>query len=194
MVGFCQSFKPVKDTLAMKTMFRQKAMETKSIKAKFTETKLSPYLKETQQGKGLLYFERDRKLRWEKTLPQSFIFLSVGEKSSIFEQGKQLQAVGSDKISEGIREMMNALLDGSFLDGKGFSQAFHENETTYQILLTPVYKQLAKVFKNIELRFRKTDLALSMMVFDEKSGGKTTFVFSEQGFNSDIDDSFFTKP
>src|ERR1700741_1966992 len=78
-----QEMKSLDSTDKFVLRLKETSKKTNSIVADFTEEKISSYLKEPQKSSGVFYYKKANKLRWEKTKPLKYIFISNGDKVKI---------------------------------------------------------------------------------------------------------------
>lgn len=188
---FSQTYKNVNNTASVKSAIEKKHEETKSLMADFKEKVTSKMLKEPQISTGKFYFKKDNKVRWEHDSGRQTILID-GDKVKLYENGKLINNVASQKIVQQIQGMMLSMLSGEFLNEKDFSISYQESATDYKLTLTPKHPRMSKYMQKIELIFSKSSLLMEEMTMVEKSGQKIMYTFSNVKANQTIHDTKFT--
>ncbi len=188
--GFCQN-----QELTNREEFLQKLKEqtklNQTIKAEFTEERFLSVLKEPQKSNGLFYFKKENYLRWEKTKPQPYIFISANNKIKIKEGGQEKDVSSFNQIMTRINDLMLTLVNGTFQNSKAFSTEYFQNASEYVVKLKPRNKRIAGQFDSIQLAFNKKSMLMDELIFFEKSGDKNVMKFFNQHINEPLNDNLF---
>ncbi|MBC7864935.1 MAG: outer membrane lipoprotein carrier protein LolA [Bacteroidia bacterium] len=187
-----QEMKALDSTDKFVTRLRETSKKTNSIVADFTEEKFSSYLKEPQKSSGVFYYKKANKLRWEKTKPLKYIFISNGDKIKIQENGKEVNVSSAKQVVSKIKELMLTLVNGEFNSGKVFTPSYFQSTQYYHVKLIPKNKKLANLYSYIMLTFTKDTLLLKELAFYEKAGDKNIMTFTNSKTNQEIADTVFT--
>lgn len=196
-LGFCanslvaQDMTPMQNVAEFTTILKKQSAETKTIKADFTEEKHMAVLKEPQKSTGVFYYKKADMLRWEKTKPNPYVFLSANNKVKIKDSGKEKDVSSFNQVIGRIKDLMLTLVNGEFEGNKMFAPTYFENATSYIVKLQPKSKKMANMFDYIQLTFSKKSLLLDEMAFFEKSGDKNKMKFYNQKVNENLDDQLF---
>ncbi|MGZ4036422.1 MAG: LolA family protein, partial [Bacteroidia bacterium] len=73
--AMAQSFKPVKDTAALKLRIEAMSKATNAIESDFTQEKNLSVLSEKVNSKGHFSFKKENMLRWEYTTPYKYLIV-----------------------------------------------------------------------------------------------------------------------
>src|ERR1700741_377475 len=98
LIGASQNFKPVKDTLALRTKIESMSKATTSIESDFIQEKNLSVLSEKIISKGHFVFKKDNLLRWEYMSPTKYLIVINKEKIMIKDEKKTTKyAMNSNK-------------------------------------------------------------------------------------------------
>lgn len=186
-----QQLTPMADPLAFKNKLKDFSKKTNSIVSDFVEEKTSSYLKEPQRSSGIFYYKKNDKLRWEKTKPSKYIFISNDDKVRIQDNGKEINVSSAGQAVEKIKELMLTLVNGEFDSEKLFKLSYFFTDDHYVVKLIPKNKRLKNLYSYIQVSFSKETLLLKELCFFEKSGDKSIMTFSNSRTNETVADSIF---
>lgn len=192
-ISFSQGFKEVTDTSALKQKMYQKAQNTNTISANFDEAVYSSMYSTVKQGKGLLKYKKEDKIRWEHTAPKSQVILIRNGTCRVYENGKEVKNGTSNQVARKVQSLMMQLFNGNFLDGKDFTIRYFENSKMYKLILDPKYARISRYISQIEMFFNKSDLSLQKLALVETEQDKIIYSFSSVTMNGNIEDDHFTK-
>lgn len=187
------TFKPITDVALFNKKIADKSINTKSIKAEFTEEKRVSYLKDVHVAKGKFYFKKSNKMRWEKTAPEPYIFLVNGDQVKIKDNGVEKDISSFNEGVGRIRELMLMIVNGEFQNSKAFVASYFESEKEYKVDLIPKNKKLGAVFQLISLTFSKEHMQLVEMKLLEKSGDSDVMKFYNDVVNEELKDQLFSE-
>jgi len=192
-ISFAQGFKEVTKTSALKQKLYQKTQNTNTISANFDEAVYSSMYSTVKQGKGLLKYKKEDKIRWEHTAPKSQVILIRNGTYRVFENGKEVKNGTSNQVARKVQSLMMQLFNGDFLDGKDFTIRYFENNKMYKLLLDPKNPRMSRYISQIEMFFNKSDLSLQKLALVETEQDKIVYSFSSINMNGNIKDDHFTK-
>ncbi|HNF41694.1 MAG TPA: outer membrane lipoprotein carrier protein LolA, partial [Bacteroidia bacterium] len=148
-------------------------------------------LKEPQTSYGIFYYKKENKLRWEKTKPSSYVFISENNKVRVKENNHEKDVSSYNQVVGRIKDLMLTLVNGDFSNGKQFDPQYFQTKTEYIVKLKPRNKRMSNAFDYIQLSFNKKNLLLEELAFYEKSGDRNIMKFSNQMVNQELNDSLF---
>ena len=131
-------------------------------------------------------------LRWEKTAPSSYIFISADNKVKVRESDKVKDVSSVNQVIGRIKDLMLTLVNGNFNDSKQFEPSYFQTAQSYIVKLKPRNKRMSNSFEYIQLSFNKKNMLLDELSFFEKSGDKNVMKFSNQRVNIPLADTLFT--
>lgn len=187
-----QNPEPLTDSKDFISRLKEQSQQNKTIKADFTEERYMSVLKEPQKSNGIFYYKKDNLLRWEKTAPSSYIFISADNKVKVRESDKVKDVSSVNQVIGRIKDLMLTLVNGNFNDNKQFEPSYFQTAQSYIVKLKPKNKRMSNSFEYIQLSFNKKNMLLDELSFFEKSGDKNVMKFSNQRVNIPLADTLFT--
>lgn len=187
-----QNPEPLTDSKDFISRLKEQSQQNKTIKADFTEERYMSVLKEPQKSNGIFYYKKDNMLRWEKTAPSSYIFISADNKVKVCESDKVKDVSSVNQVIGRIKDLMLTLVNGNFNDSKQFEPSYFQTAQSYIVKLKPKNKRMSNSFEYIQLSFNKKNMLLDELSFFEKSGDKNVMKFSNQRVNIPLADTLFT--
>lgn len=187
-----QNPEPLADSKDFILRLKEQSQQNKTIKADFTEERYMSVLKEPQKSSGIFYYKKDNMLRWEKTAPSSYIFISADNKVKVRESDKVKDVSSVNQVISRIKDLMLTLVNGNFNDSKQFEPSYFQTAQSYIVKLKPRNKRMSNSFEYIQLSFNKKNMLLDELSFFEKSGDKNVMKFSNQRVNIPLTDTLFT--
>lgn len=188
-----QSFHKANNTAEIKRTIEQKFRITKSLTANFDEETHSSMLTAVSKGKGLVKYQKEENIRWEKTNPKEEIILITGAGVRMQQNGKEITNPSNNRITKRMKSLMLKMMDGSFLSEKEFSIEYFESAVAYKLKLTPKSARLRNYVNNIELIFDKGKLSMDKLTIFESESDFVKYSFSNVKFNTTIPKSTFTQ-
>lgn len=189
---FAQGFKATATPEMVFSELRKNAAGVSSIQADFTEIRHASYLKEPQKSAGRFVYQKKNKMRWEQKVPSSYIILIDDNSLRVAENGTEKNMKAAGGMAGMVREMLLMMVNGDFQSNKGFEKKVFENNTEYQIVLTPVERRLKQRYDRLELNFLKSTLSLKQLAFFEKGGDKQLMTFHNEKVNDPVNLALFT--
>ncbi len=187
-----QNPEPLTDSKDFISRLKEQSQQNKTIKADFTEERYMSVLKEPQKSTGIFYYKKDNMLRWEKTAPSSYIFISADNKVKVRKSDKVKDVSSVNQVIGRIKDLMLTLVNGNFNDSKQFEPSYFQTAQSYIVKLKPKNKRMSNSFEYIQLSFNKKSMLLDELSFFEKSGDKNVMKFSNQRVNIPLADTLFT--
>jgi len=194
--GFAQApkgFSAMKDTTAFKSKMEAQSKVTNTMESDFTQEKYLSVMSENIVSKGHFYFKKTNMLRWEYTVPYSYLIAINKDKMFIKDNGKvNKYDINSNKMFKSINEMMVATVQGNLLNNKDYRAKFYESDKYYLVELSPVQKAAKDFLKHIQLYINKTDYSVEKVKMIEPSEDYTSIDFTNRKTNQPIADEKFT--
>lgn len=182
---------PLNNPAELTEKLKQASISNISIKADFIEQRFMSALKEPQTSYGIFYYKKENKLRWEKSKPSSYVFISENNKVRVKENNHEKDVSSYNQVVGRIKDLMLTLVNGDFSNGKQFDPQYFQTKTEYIVKLKPRNKRMSNAFDYIQLSFNKKNLLLEELAFYEKSGDRNIMKFSNQMVNQELNDSLF---
>lgn len=187
------NMKAVKDTTTFKNKLKEASATTNTIDCDFTQKKHLSFMSEDIITSGHFSFKKERKIRWEYLKPYSYIvvinnndiYLKDDQKTSHFD-------ANSNKMFQGINDMMVAIVKGDLFSTGDFKSSFFENEKYYFVKLAPVKGEMKNYLKHIEIYFDKKDMTVVKLKLTELSDDYTYIEYHNKTINKPLSDALFT--
>ncbi len=191
--GEAQNFTLVKDVEAVQNEINKVASSIETIKSRFVQEKHLSFMTEAIVSEGLFRFKKENQLRWEYTEPFKYLILFNGDHIIIKDKNKTNQFdANSNAIFKQINDLMLGAIKGDLGKNKDFKMSLKESAKQYLLTLNPQSEDLKAYVSGVEIRFEKTDLAVSSIKMIESTGDFTDIKFENREFNTIIDESTFS--
>jgi outer membrane lipoprotein carrier protein len=160
-----------------------------SLVCDFEQIKELSILNEKMISTGKMYYRNDNSLRWEYQRPYTYVFV-LNEKK-ILMQSEQTRSVIDVNSSGFFQELVNIMINGingnGLKDNKNFNISYFVGESQWSVTLTPVQKEVKKLFSTITLTFNVQDYTVDKIAMKEKNGDSTLILLSKKQFNKKIE-------
>lgn len=169
------------------------ASSMKTMTCNFEQTKELSFLNDKSISKGLLFYKRPNKIRWEYKHPYSYLFIMNGEKV-ILQSGNNKNEINlnSSKQFQQISKIILGGVSGNGLtDSKDFHILFFISNEDYKLQMQPLKKEIKNLFTQINLFVNKTDGSINKVEMIEKTGDKTIISFLSIKRNTTLNDEVF---
>jgi outer membrane lipoprotein-sorting protein len=187
------ALKPMADTAAFKSGLEKFSKSTQSIQSDFVQEKKLKMLNDKVVSKGLLYFKKENKLRWEYSEPFSYIIALNNNKVMLKDEGKVTSYDASaNKLFLELNDILVTCINGNIFQSKKFSFRFLESERNNVAELIPLNAAMKNFIDRIILYFDKTDFTVSKVEMMEPSQNTTVITFKNKKLNAEIPDKYFT--
>ena len=175
---------PVKDPSMIIEQVSSFSQKTSSITADFTQVKEMSFLEEKVTSSGKFYFQKEKQLRWEYTVPFSYAIILNGEQIRIIDEGrvKDFDA-GSNRMFLEISNVMTGMVNGTLLTGNQFSTTWTQAPGYYKAVLVPNSQALKDYLDHIELKLDKNDYSVDELKMFEKTGDYTQITLKNKKLN-----------
>ncbi len=186
------ALKPMTDTVAFKKGLEQFSKTTSSIQNDFVQEKKLKMLNDKVVSKGLLYFKKEDKLRWEYSEPFSYIIALNNGKVMLKDEGKvSSYDANANKLFLELNDILITCINGNIFQSKKFSFHFLETEKNNVAEMTPLNSAMKNFLSKIILYFDKSDFTVTKVEMMEPSQNSTVIVFKNKKLNADIPEKLF---
>jgi outer membrane lipoprotein-sorting protein len=191
--AFAQTgMKPMTDTTSFKTGLEKFSKATSSIQGEFVQEKKLKMLNDKVVSKGLLFFKKENKLRWEYSEPFSYIIAMNNGKVMMKDEGKVTRYdANSNKLFLELNDILVTCINGNIFQSKKFSFHFMETEKYNAAEMTPLNATMKSFISTIILYFDKNDFTVSKVEMIEPSQNSTVITFKNKKLNAEIPESYF---
>jgi outer membrane lipoprotein-sorting protein len=170
---------------AVKNNIKAKNAEIQTLICPFVQTKKMAVLKENAVTKGIMYFQKSNKFRWEYTGDNPFIFVQNEEKyfTKVNDKVTEIKD-NSARLFQEISKLVISSINGDILENtKKFKTEFQENSNTVAVNLTPTQKSMQNFISKIKLYFNKTNYLVSKIEIYEGGDDMTIIQFDNVKVN-----------
>ena len=160
----------------------------------FEQIKELSFLNDKSISKGLLFYKKPNKIRWEYKHPYSYIFIMNGEKVILqSENNKNEINLNSSKQFQQISKIILGGVSGNGLtNSSDFHIFFYTSNEDYKLQLQPLKKEIKSLFSQINLFVNKGDGSINKVEMIEKTGDKTIIRFLSMKRNMLLNDEVFS--
>ena len=193
-LGFSQgTFTEMKNPSAFLQQFEQNTQKINTLTSSFIQEKSLSVLSEKIISKGHLAFKKEKNLRWEYTLPFSYLVIFKDDKIFIRDEDKKNQFdVQSNRIFSEINDILIGCIRGTILkDEKHFTAQYFENAGSFLVTLHPLMPGLKEYLNEIRIYFDKNDYSISRLEMLESTGDFTKIDFVGNKLNVPVPDEKF---
>lgn len=188
-------FNPISesDLITVKNAIKEKNAEIQILICPFVQTKEMAVLKENAVSKGIMYFKKPDKFRWEYTDENPFIFVQNDGKYYTKVNGKVAEIKdNSARLFQGISKLVISSINGDILENtKNFKTDFQENSSMIVVNLTPIQKAMQNFMSKIKLYFSRNTYLVTKIEIYESGDDITSILFENVKVNQAINDHIF---
>ena len=159
----------------------------------FTQTKTMKLLSKEMQSKGVMYFKKPNKLRWQYTSPYDYTFIMNGDKVQIksAKSTKNIDIQGNKIFRQITTIILNTVTGGGIMNSADFDVTLYKQGDAYFAKMLPKKKEMKQVYAAIEVYFNPALTMVETIKMIEKSGEFTTVKLLSPKVNTNINESFF---
>lgn len=171
----------------------QTASAMKGMQCDFVQTKRMKLLSKEMQSKGIMYFKRPNKLRWQYTAPYDYTFILNGDKVQIksSKSTKNIDVQGNKMFRQITNIILNSVTGGSLKSSSDFTVEVYKKDNTYFAKLYPKKKELKQLYQVIEIYFDSALTMVNSVRMVEKTGDETRVNLINTKLNIAIDEKMF---
>jgi outer membrane lipoprotein-sorting protein len=181
------------DLAIIKNNIKAKNAEIETLICPFVQTKKMAVLKENAVNKGMMYFKKTNKFRWEYTDENPFIFVQNGDKYYTKINGKVTEIKdNSARMFQEISRLVISSINGEILENtKKFKTDFQENNSFVAVSLTPTQKAMQNFMSKIKIYFSKTTWLVTKIEIYESGDDTTTIQLENVKVNQIVNEDIF---
>ncbi|MCB0662952.1 MAG: outer membrane lipoprotein carrier protein LolA [Saprospiraceae bacterium] len=156
-------FKPLKDPATFEKKVKEITDITKTIHCDFVQEKTLSFLNDPIITKGVFYFQKEDKIRWEYEKPFSYVIILNGGKLLIDDNGNQNEMdLSNNQTFKEVNSMLTRTLQGDILTkDERFSYDLFENKEFVMVRLVPTTDTFKAYIKAIKVYFDKKDMMVA---------------------------------
>ena len=163
------------------------------MQCEFTQTKSMKLLSKEMQSKGIMYFKRPNKLRWQYTSPYDYTFILNGDKVQIksSKSTKNIDVQGNKMFRQITNIILNSVTGGSLKSSSDFNVEVYKKDNSYFAKLFPKKKELKQLYQVIEIYFDPALTMVNSVRMVEKTGDETRVNLINTKLNIAVDEKMF---
>jgi outer membrane lipoprotein carrier protein len=175
-----------------------------SMQCDFTQTKRMKLLSKDMQSKGVMYFKRPDKLRWQYTSPYDYTFILNGDKVHLksAHSTQNINVQGNKMFRQITSIILNSITGAGLQSTSDFNVELYQipAETTtrspispsgYFAKLYPKKKEVRQVYNVIEIYFNQSLTMVSSVKMIEKTGDVTLVNLTNVKPNAVVNEKLF---
>ena len=171
----------------------QSSNALRSLQCDFVQSKRMKILSKEMQSKGILYFKKPDKIRWQYTSPYDYTFIMNGDKVQIksAKTTKSIDIQGNKIFRQITTIILNTVTGGGIMNSADFNVELYKSGDIYFAKMQPKKKEVKQVYSSIEVYFNSALTMVDTIKMIEKSGEYTVVKLVTPKINAAINESVF---
>ena len=171
----------------------QSSNALRSLQCDFVQSKRMKILSKEMQSKGILYFKKPDKIRWQYTSPYDYTFIMNGDKVQIksAKTTKSIDIQGNKIFRQITTIILNTVTGGGIMNSADFNVELYKSGDIYFAKMLPKKKEVKQVYSSIEVYFNSALTMVDTIKMIEKSGEYTVVKLVTPKINAAINESVF---
>ena len=171
----------------------QSSKALRSLQCDFIQSKRMKILSKEMQSKGILYFKKPDKIRWQYTSPYDYTFIMNGDKVQIksAKTTKSIDIQGNKIFRQISTIILNTITGGGIKNSSDFNVELYKSGDIYFAKMQPKKKEVKQVYSSIEVYFNSALTMVDTIKMIEKSGEYTVVKLVTPKINAAINESVF---
>lgn len=170
------------------------AAHMNTMRCDFVQTKTLKMLKSKVESKGVMYYSKADKLRWEYTSPYRYVFIINGQtvwlKNS--KGNSKVNVAQSKMFKEITRIMMSSVLGTCVSDNNDFRVSLQGKGNSWQAVMTPRRNPMKQMFRQITVCFDMGKAMVESVRMVEKNGDTTLITLKNVKVNTPVNAQMFS--
>ena len=165
----------------------------KTMQCDFTQTKRMKMLCKDMQSKGVMYFKRPDKLRWQYTSPYDYTFIMNGDKVQIksMKSTKNIDVQQNKMFRQITNIILSSITGGTLRTSADFTVELWQQDKSYFVKLYPKKKELKQLYQYLEIWFDPALTKVSTVKMMEKTGDMTIVNLLNTKYGVTINEKMF---
>lgn len=171
----------------------QSSNALRSLQCDFVQSKRMKILSKEMQSKGILYFKKPDKIRWQYMKPYDYTFIMNGDKVQLksAKSTKNIDIQGNKIFRQISTIILNTVTGGGIKNSSDFNVELYKSGDVYFAKMLPKKKEVKQVYSSIEVYFNSALTMVETIKMIEKSGEYTTVKLVAPKLNATINESVF---
>ena len=164
-----------------------------SLQCDFVQSKRMKILNKDMISKGVLYFKKPDKIRWQYTTPYDYIFIMNGDKVQIksTKSTKNIDIQGNKIFRQVTSIILNTITGGGLKNSPDFDVELFKLNDVYFAKMRPKKREVMQVYSSIEVYFNASLTMVESIKMIEKSGEYTVVKLISPKVNNPINENVF---
>ena len=165
----------------------------KTMQCDFTQTKRMKMLSKDMQSKGVMYFKRPDKLRWQYTSPYDYTFIMNGDKVQIksMKSTKNIDVQQNKMFRQITNIILSSITGGTLRTSADYTVELWQQDKSYFVKLYPKKKELKQLYQYLEIWFDPALTKVSTVKMMEKTGDMTIVNLLNTKYGVTINEKMF---
>lgn len=164
-----------------------------SLQCDFVQSKRMKILNKDMISKGVLYFKKPDKIRWQYTTPYDYTFIMNGDKVQIksTKSTKNIDIQGNKIFRQVTSIILNTITGGGLKNSPDFDVELFKLNDVYFAKMRPKKREVMQVYSSIEVYFNASLTMVESIKMIEKSGEYTVVKLISPKVNNPINENVF---
>lgn len=164
-----------------------------SLQCDFVQSKRMKILNKDMISKGVLYFKKPDKIRWQYTTPYDYTFIMNGDKVQIksTKSTKNIDIQGNKIFRQVTSIILNTITGGGLKNSPDFDVELFRLNDVYFAKMRPKKREVMQVYSSIEVYFNASLTMVESIKMIEKSGEYTVVKLISPKVNNPINENAF---
>lgn len=179
LAAFCQTVMSGDQRTKVMQNIEKKAAATSTLQCSFTQTRTSSLLTDPVVMKGHLSFNKPSDVVWDYDSPQKRTIKVSDNSVTVTADGKTTAL--NPRIKKMVQGFTSLMMgeSGKLLDEKLFDVTMLDCDKTYRAEMTPLRKDMQRLFAKITFRFAKDTCQVEAITLSEREGDEVNIEFEE---------------
>jgi outer membrane lipoprotein-sorting protein len=187
-----KGYAPVKDVKSFQTALSKSNAAIQTISSDFSQTKNLSLLSDKIKSKGKFYFKKEDKVRIEYISPYYYLLVMNGGQLMVKDEQKTTKVnTGNSKMMQSVNRVMIDCMKGTVFQNPDFVVTAYENGNNYLLSLVPANAAMKKMFRQIDVYMKKSNLDVNRLTMTEQNGDYTDMDFVNTQHNSSVNETLF---
>ena len=164
-----------------------------SLQCDFVQSKRMKILNKDMISKGVLYFKKPDKIRWQYTTPYDYTFIMNGDKVQIksTKSTKNIDIQGNKIFRQVTSIILNTITGGGLKNSPDFDVELFKLNDVFFAKMRPKKREVMQVYSSIEVYFNASLTMVESIKMIEKSGEYTVVKLISPKVNNPINENVF---
>lgn len=164
-----------------------------SLQCDFVQSKRMKILNKDMISKGVLYFKKPDKIRWQYTTPYDYTFIMNGDKVQIksTKSTKNIDIQGNKIFRQVTSIILNTITGDGLKNSPDFDVELFKLNDVYFAKMRPKKREVMQVYSSIEVYFNASLTMVESIKMIEKSGEYTVVKLISPKVNNPINENVF---